>query len=311
MRLIIISVLILVFISGCQEKTFSENNFLKINLEESYEFSLPEKWKNPVFNKLDRSLCEAYISGECVLELEQGYYESTCLGPDAQQLCSSGRICQVTETNCDNSGPSGWECGCEDLISDDVQVYCSDNPSLDCSSIFLTTTCENALYGNCQNGNCFVDLDSWVCGSTAYYGDCYCFGDSICHNTLGEPVSSPDCEALEMHNVCNLNGECVEVEGQGSDQCSSDNDCEIIEEKYNICNINGECVEVEGQGSDQCSSDNDCFAGSDCGNGIVQPYLFEECDGSDLNGESCFSFGYSGGSLSCNGDCTFNQNNCY
>jgi hypothetical protein len=46
-----------------------------------------------------------------------------------------------------------------------------------------------------------------------------------------------------------------------------------------------------------------------CGNGILEGG--EECDGSDLNGLTCIDFGYNGGTLTCNHDCTFNTSNCF
>lgn len=45
-----------------------------------------------------------------------------------------------------------------------------------------------------------------------------------------------------------------------------------------------------------------------CGNN-VQEYV-EECDGVDLNGESCVSRGFSGGTLSCDSNCEFDETNC-
>ncbi|GBD34352.1 hypothetical protein HRbin35_00064 [bacterium HR35] len=45
-----------------------------------------------------------------------------------------------------------------------------------------------------------------------------------------------------------------------------------------------------------------------CGNNLKEPG--EECDGPDLGGQSCVSLGYSGGTLSCNSNCTFNASQC-
>jgi hypothetical protein len=45
-----------------------------------------------------------------------------------------------------------------------------------------------------------------------------------------------------------------------------------------------------------------------CGNGIIESG--EECDGSNLGGQTCESLGYYSGTLSCNPDCTFDTSNC-
>ena len=55
-----------------------------------------------------------------------------------------------------------------------------------------------------------------------------------------------------------------------------------------------------------CCSGELCAAG--CGNNFKESG--EDCDGTDLGGESCSSIGFDGGSLSCNGDCTFATGNC-
>ncbi len=45
-----------------------------------------------------------------------------------------------------------------------------------------------------------------------------------------------------------------------------------------------------------------------CGNNIIE--ADEECDGTDLGGETCKSLGYAGGTLSCQTDCTFKTTAC-
>jgi hypothetical protein len=45
-----------------------------------------------------------------------------------------------------------------------------------------------------------------------------------------------------------------------------------------------------------------------CGDGIIQSG--EQCDGSNLNGGSCTSLGFSGGTLSCSSSCSYNTSSC-
>ena len=49
-------------------------------------------------------------------------------------------------------------------------------------------------------------------------------------------------------------------------------------------------------------------AGTVCGNNIKE--IDEQCDGTDLAGQSCLTRGFSGGNLSCNTNCTFNTSTC-
>lgn len=45
-----------------------------------------------------------------------------------------------------------------------------------------------------------------------------------------------------------------------------------------------------------------------CGDGIVE--FDEQCDGSDLGGATCESLGFSGGTLGCTSNCTYDTSNC-
>ncbi len=51
-----------------------------------------------------------------------------------------------------------------------------------------------------------------------------------------------------------------------------------------------------------------CFAGSNCGNGVIDSG--EQCDGGNLNGGTCASRGFAGGTLSCSGTCQYNTTQC-
>jgi len=46
-----------------------------------------------------------------------------------------------------------------------------------------------------------------------------------------------------------------------------------------------------------------------CGDGQVAGY--EQCDGANLGGKTCVSYGYSAGTLSCNSNCTANTAGCF
>jgi hypothetical protein len=48
---------------------------------------------------------------------------------------------------------------------------------------------------------------------------------------------------------------------------------------------------------------------SECGNGVALPS--DECDGSDLNGQTCSSQGFFVGSLGCTAGCEFDTSNCH
>ncbi|MDY0001672.1 MAG: hypothetical protein RBU30_10285 [Polyangia bacterium] len=52
----------------------------------------------------------------------------------------------------------------------------------------------------------------------------------------------------------------------------------------------------------------DCPALPECPNGVIE--TGEDCEGSDLAGQSCQSLGYAGGALACTGQCAFDVSGC-
>ena len=60
----------------------------------------------------------------------------------------------------------------------------------------------------------------------------------------------------ESHNECNVQKQCVSITGVGSNQCSVDNDCNIV---HNECTPQNQCVPVIGVGVNQCQTSGDCL----------------------------------------------------
>ena len=80
-----------------------------------------------------------------------------------------------------------------------------------------------------------------------------------------------------------------------------------LEVVYSLRNILSEGLEYR-TSNGVYASVQEASTNSGCGNGVVEPG--EQCDGIDLGEETCAGLGYSGGTLSCNTDCTFNTSNC-
>ncbi len=81
-------------------------------------------------------------------------------------------------------------------------------------------------------------------------------------------------------------------------------------------NLNGETCASRGLGAgtlacnDSCTFDiSGCETQAVCGDHVVSS-PFEQCEGEDLDGQTCESLGYYGGTLSCNLNCNFNLGSC-
>lgn len=132
------------------------------------------------------------------------------------------------------------------------------------------------------------DLGGETCDSLGYESgelgctaDCtfdtsLCEGVGVCGNNVREGDESCDGDDLE--------GETCESLGYDGGELSCSSDCSF---DTSLC---------EGEGV--------------CGNGIKE--AGEECDGSDMGSNDCMTVaGHESGTLSCDGDCTFNIAGCY
>jgi len=77
-----------------------------------------------------------------------------------------------------------------------------------------------------------------------------------------------------------------------------------------ICNDNID-NDLDGQidcNDSDCAENSACVTAPNCGNGLIDPD--EECDGPDLNGQSCEGLGLGTGTLTCQ-DCAYNVSSCH
>ncbi len=83
-------------------------------------------------------------------------------------------------------------------------------------------------------------------------------------------------------------------------------------------NLNGQTCQTQGFSSGTLTCSSTCLnfdtthctkqSTAICGNGTIENN--EKCDGDNLNGKTCQSFGYSTGTLACSSTCTFSIQNC-
>jgi beta propeller repeat protein len=141
---------------------------------------------------------------------------------------------------------------------------------------YLSTICENAFYGTCNNpagidiaevhcsnepnlgcsGLCYVSIGSQVCGlADAGLGDCYCLNDGVCDDTYGEPSDSPDC------------AECTDGETQSCNLPQVPGTCGICNAGLKTCTNEewGICDQVVPPVAEDCSNglDDDCDCNTD------------------------------------------------
>ncbi len=60
--------------------------------------------------------------------------------------------------------------------------------------------------------------------------------------------------------------------------------------------------------SDDSNASNNTLPTFECGNGVLDPN--EECEGDDLDAQTCDNFGYNGGQLGCTADCRYDPSMC-
>jgi len=263
---------------------------------------------------LDTSMC-ALRCGDGVASTQ---FDEDCDGSDlADQTCLGLGLGEGT-LSCD-TGCRFDTSGCQD------PARCGDGtvtaPLEQCEAGDLAgQTCETlGYYGGvltCDDG-CRFDLSS--CES---FGRC---GDSFIQTQYGELCEGGDlggqsCESLGFHagtllcttgcqhdtTSCEAAGRC----GDGAIQDAFDEACDGEALDGQTCESLGyhggalACTAL-------CALDlSACEAVGRCGDDAIQDAFGEACDGTDLDGQSCESLGYHGGTLACTTGCELDLSAC-
>jgi beta propeller repeat protein/cysteine-rich repeat protein len=113
----------------------------------------------------------------------------------------------------------------------------------------IAEDCDNGLDDDCDCNADAVDADCAYTHMVCEGNDCV----EIDGQGFDQCSVALDC-AVPTHLECS-NEQCIEIDGTGVDQCSIDLDCAV---PTHLECYNEQCIEVNGEGSNQCTADNDC-----------------------------------------------------
>jgi hypothetical protein len=264
------------------------------------------------------TICENAFYGTCGTPSGGDNTEVHCSA--THNLGCSG-LCYVTIDSpaCGLSDPGLGDCYClnDGVCDDDYGEPLDSDDCADCTS-GETESCDlPQVPGTC--GECNEGLNTCVNGQ---WGTCDQVVSPIvedCDNGLDDDCDcSPDAtdaDCFYTHLEC-VSNDCVEVDGQGTDQCSYVG--ELCGYQEHAACLGDRCVMTPGPGDDTCENDEDCGAVGIgiCGDEVrnrIDPNTgeIEQCDWPDLGGETCESQGYVGGDLGCTNACYFDTSECY
>ena len=226
------------------------------------------------------------------------------------KYCSSGSLIN----KCSSCGcPSGQTCqadgSCVQTCSDGtLYSQCSTTKPKYCSSGTLINKCSTCGCTSgyiCVNDACTIDQSQSVCSDGTSNNQCSFTKPKYCDN--GNLVNKCSACGCPSGYSCQADGSCVQTCSDGTLY----NSCSSTKPKYcssgtliNNCQTCS-CADIT---KEYCKSDGTCAL--KCGNGQIDSG--EECDGTNLNSQTCISLnkGYTSGTLSCNSLCAFDTSKC-
>ena len=261
------------------------------------------------------------------------------------------QLCQYDKADCTNACGNSYregeeECddgdlangdGCsEDCIIEEGWLCNDANPSR------CTTVCLDGIVAGDEDCDT-TNLGGASCESLGYYGgtlectfectfrtdDCEAngrCGDDTLQAEFGEACDGTDlaeqtCDSLGLGTgTLGCRSDCSDFDTSGCNQSSTCGDGTVQSANGELCdgdNLNGQSCVTRGYYEGTLSCQSHCMAFDEsqcqqrCGDGTIQTAYNEVCDGANLNGETCESRGYYGGTLACNPNCTgFNATGC-
>jgi cysteine-rich repeat protein len=286
--------------------------------------------------RLCSTLCVASctVCGDGVREFNSLGEGEACDDGNMEDYDGCSAICTVEGVTACGNGVVDYGEAC-----DDGNTVSGDGCSADCAS---DESCGNAILDDHVGETC--DGTDWGsvsgCADLSYYGGLLSCGQD-CNFDLSECQTYGRCgdgSVQLAHEACdgsNLGGDDCFTLGYYGGNLSCSNECQrdtsncavhgtcgdgIVQSSWESCDGTnlGQTTQCTGLGyyggTLDCGTDcrydvSDCSNYGQCGDGIVQA-TSEDCDGTELDGASCFSQGYYGGILVCDSSCHYAVSDC-
>jgi alpha-tubulin suppressor-like RCC1 family protein len=202
--------------------------------------------------------------------------------------CGDGAIQTDFGENCEGTNLGGASCVTLGYATGALGCH-TDTCRFDLSACVATADCGNGVIQEgeqCDGQN----LDGQTCSSLGYHG-----GNLLC--TAGCQLDTADCITI---------GKCGDARIQAD-----------FGEVCDGANLAGETCENLGYhgGTLSCASDctldlTSCVSEGRCGDAELQAAHGEECDGANLDGDTCETLGFHGGTLVCTTGCLLDRSSC-